>query len=810
MSQFIYQQKQAWASLKKNPGFVTTVLATMGTTLGALLCILTLAYVLIAKPLPYPDQDNLHLVEHHIGDSAGETNASAFTYPGLIYLYKNQTAYEDSALIYYDQDVLTSADSQPTLNTLYVTPKWFSMLDARMHLGRKFEPTEALDTNNPVAILTYDTWVKEFASDSDILNKKVTFKGVSFNVVGILNQSFIEPALAATGLKSQVILPWDYNGQSERGRGSWGNINSSQMFIGKITSGSSLEQISQTLTPLVNDKWREEVAGVEFFNGWNIEMKAVPFKNKILGDSTNTVYLLLAGVIGLVLIACANISNLFMSRTAEQQRQLAIHAAVGATKGKLFKTIFSETGLLMFLSVVIALVIATLGFFVMQQFLALRLPRVDELMINWVTLVSAVSISLLLALFFAGLSSRMINYRALNSTLQSSGKGTGIQVSKNIRKFLIISQVAVVTCLVFVNISLFKDSVKTINQDIGFHTDNLMYVTFASSGTTLPERDMRKQIMNEVREKLEALPQIEQVVQASSPLNGFNIWATTVVATNERFTPESKRIDQNYFQMIGQNLIEGDLFTVADIKDENRVAIVNEAFAKRVSPSESAIGKQINFGGDEHTTIIGIVKPIHIPGDTDESILRTYVPTSLAENAMIMQLKPESIVSREQVVSVLTSVTSQYNIFEMELLDTQKSQLLFTQYTTAITSAVLAVITFFLAAIGLYGILSYSTQMRRFEIGTRLAIGAKRFDLIGLIIKDNLSSVILGMILSILILIALYLGFSEALADYINLSLLVLFVITVALISLISLFACYWPLRPFINRPAIHSLRGSD
>jgi len=299
-------------------------------------------------------------------------------------------------------------------------------------------------------------------------------------------------------------------------------------------------------------------------------------------------------------------------------------------------------------------------------------------------------------------------------------------------------------------------------------------------------------------------------VQSRSPLSGFNIWATTVVGTNERFTPESMRVDQNYFQMIGQNLIEGDLFTDADVKDENRVAIVNEAFAKRISPTESAIGKQINLGGDDNNTIIGVIKPIHIPGDTDEPILRNYVPTSLAENEMILQLKPGAVLSREQAVSVLTSVTSQYNIFEMELLDTQKSQLLFTQYTTAITSAILAVITFFLAAIGLYGILSYSTQMRRFEIGTRLAIGAKRFDLIALIIKDNVSSVILGMSLSILALVGLYLGFSEALASYINLSLLSMFVITITLISFISLFACYWPLRPFINRPAIHSLRGSD
>jgi ABC-type antimicrobial peptide transport system permease subunit len=520
------------------------------------------------------------------------------------------------------------------------------------------------------------------------------------------------------------------------------------------------------------------------------------------------VYLLLAGVIGLVLIACANISNLFMSRTAEQQRQLAIHAAVGATKRKLFSTIVAETGLLMVISVILALIIATVGFFVMQLFLAQKLPRVDELAVNWVTLTSAAAISAMLALFFAGLSSRMINYRALNATLQSSGKGTGVQVSKKIRKLLIMSQVAVVTSLVFVNISLFKDSITTINQDLGFNTHNLMSITFANSSAVRPERETRKQLMNEVREQLAALPQVEKVAQGRAPLNGFNIWATTVPNSNERYTPEAKEVDHNYFQMINQQLIEGDFFKESDIKDEAHVVIVNDILAKRLAPTGSAVGLKIAFS-DDPLTIIGVVKGIQIPGETEVPI-RAYVPASLADNEMVIQLKPNATISREQVVTVLSEVTSQYNIFAMELLNTQKSQLLFTQYTTAITSAVLAVLTFFLAAIGLYGILSYSTHMRRFEIGTRLAIGAKRFDLISLIIKDNLASITLGMVLSLVILVILYLGFSEQLADYVNVTLISLFAITITLISLVSLFACYWPLRPFINRPAIYSLRGNE
>ena len=160
MSQFAYQMKQAWAGLSKKPGFVATVVTTMGTTLGALLCILTLAYLLLFKPLPYPEQEQLYKVEHAVSDATGDVNARAYTYPGLIHLYKNQDVFETAALVQYDEDVLTSQPSQPRLNMGYVTPEWFAMLDAKPQLGRLFEQTEALDTNNPVAVLSDQMWRK--------------------------------------------------------------------------------------------------------------------------------------------------------------------------------------------------------------------------------------------------------------------------------------------------------------------------------------------------------------------------------------------------------------------------------------------------------------------------------------------------------------------------------------------------------------------------------------------------------------------------------------------------------------------------
>ena len=163
----------------------------------------------------------------------------------------------------------------------------------------------------------------ELLDHPHILNQKLEFIGVSYRIVGVLDKAFIEPQLLATGLKSQVYLPWDYNSIGEEDRKAWGNDDGNLTFIGKLGVNKTVKQINQSLTSLINDNWQKQVSGRKFFKDWSIGIKVHDFKSVILGDSENTIYLLLAGVIGLVLIACSNIANLFISRTAEQQRELA-------------------------------------------------------------------------------------------------------------------------------------------------------------------------------------------------------------------------------------------------------------------------------------------------------------------------------------------------------------------------------------------------------------------------------------------------------------------------------------------------------
>jgi predicted permease len=814
MNLFIYQLKQAVLSLKKKPGFVFSVVSTMGITLGALLCVFTLAYVMLIKPLPYPEQERLYRVDSQQFDAAGALNVTAFSYPSLVHLYKNHQAFEQVALSIYDDEVLTSLATQPTLSTAYVTPEWFELTGSMMAMGRYFSESESLNSNIPVAVLSYQTWMDDFAQSADILNEKVTFRGVSFQIVGVLSAEFIEPKISTIGRETKVWLPFDFNAGGETYRARWWDRANNLTFIGKLESGTNVEQAQAQITQLVNETWQENIDQNGYNKGWHIEAKLLSFQSVILGESGRSAYLLLLGVIGLLAIAFINIANLQLSRTVEKKNQLALRAAVGAKRKDLFSVLFAESFLLMFGVLLLALIVAQAGFDVLQTYLQQVLPRVNELSLGLFTLTSAVVISLLLAILFALLSYRAIDLRRLNNSIQTSGKGTGLQVSKSMRKFLVISQVTVATVLIFININLLKTSLETIYDSSVMNVEQLSSVELTQSDSSTLSRAETSAITAEIQQKISQLPQVSVASRNSSPLtDGEGTWSLTEVASNQIVLPLGKSVDSHYFSLLGQRLLVGDNFIESHFTDRAPVLVINEQLAKQLVAAEqgdlsAALGKQLSFGGPSAFTIIGIVNDYKLPGKTIIPS-RVYMP-NLNRSNLLIKVKENQTLTREQLVSVIQSTSKSFSLFEFSTLEEQKAQRLFSQYTAAITTAALTVITFILSAIGLYGILSYSTQMRRFEIGIRMAIGAKRGDLIKLIIFDNAGAILLGVLFSVGVLSLLTIGFSETVNQYLTLQLLPVFIVTLAIISMLSLFACYFPLRQYINKPVSHALKGSE
>jgi predicted permease len=731
---------------------------------------------------------------------------SAFAYPALVEVYRNQTSMEQVAMLSFGQDVLTSHASQPTLDLGFVTPQWFSLVAAPLLMGRVFDETQGLGSNVPVAVISYQTWQQVFDGDRAILDKTVDFTGVSYKVIGVLAEQFVDPQLYQRGTSTQVWLPWDHNLNIWRNR-NWVGLVPDLMLVGKLPLDKSIAQVTQAMDANLNNLWLPQTSYSKRFDGVKLNAKLMSFSSHILGDVANALMLLIIGALGLVLIATVNIANLFMSRTAEQQRPLAIRAAVGATPGKLFKTLLAESSLLMICSMVLALPLAIAGFSILQTYMADIFPRLDELSLRPITLLIALVTVVVFALVFAWMGSRTINYRALNLTLQSSGKGAGVQVSQKVRTSLIFIQVALASILIFANVLLFNEAYSKIKQPLGFKLDHISRLNLSFSGGSWPPVKELTPIMDELSQELQALPSVAKVSRSYSPMSRFSVDNMEDLATNQRFFVEYKTVAYDYFSMIEQPLIAGDSFSEQQYRQHDRVMVINDKFAKVLAPNGSALGLQVKGRSKRAYTVVGVVKGIVIPGKSNVP-MRAYVPASTGLGSAMIQLNLDQHLTRETMVKVLQKVDGRFTVGRLDSLKALQDKQLFPQYMTVVATAVLALLSLFTAAVGLYGILSYSTEMRRTELGTRMAVGATKAHLVKLILTDNSFPVIGGLAFGGILLSIVYLMKFSWLMPYVGAGMVVIYIGTLLSIALITFGACYLPLTRYVNRPAIHALRG--
>ncbi|QQP97288.1 ABC transporter permease [Lysobacter enzymogenes] len=803
MNRLAFFLRYAVHNVLRKPLLSGSIVASMGISIGALLCILTLCYLLIVQPLPYQRSDELYVVSNQFIDKDGEVKGEAYTYPGVLYQDDKQNVFSDTATMYYSQDVITSLPSQPAVNSTFASPGLFKLLGVPMHLGRQLDEREKLNSFAPSAVISYEAWRDQFGSDPDILKRKLDIAGKAYSIVGVTAPSFYEPQLSEVGRNTDVWLPWDFNPSDEDRRTSWSSISGAIYWMGRLKSGTTPQQAEQLLSGLIDPRWRQEVAGKPFFAGWTVKAKMASMRDAITGDSTRMAVLLLIGVIGLTLISCVNISCLMMSRAAEQQKSMAIQASVGARMRQLFAGKLAEIGLLIVASTLIAFAIAAFGFHVLQTNMATVLPRVDELHLNGVTVLAAVAICVTLSLVFTWLSISTINYKGLAGMVQSGSKGGGLQLSKRKQQILIGTQVAIASFLIFCNIALFLNSKRIIDTDMGFKVDGVsrLLLDDASQTEATPEQEVAT--LEAVRASLLSLPGVEGVSQSGSPLASFSKMALTDATSGKPFAPLRKAIDQDYFKMIQQRLVSGRNFTAQDVRAKSRVMIVDEAFAKEMGGDP--LKTRLSTGDGEPYEVIGVVAGIALPNE-EPGVARTYTPIGL--DASYFLVKTSAEISRETIVARLKETTGALIVNEYEPLRTTYRLALFKQFATLSISAALTVLIVLLSGLGIYGIVNNSVRQRRFELGTRIAIGAKKNQLVRLIARQNLLPIAVGVAVQLALLAAVYVYKKELVAPYVSSELLAVFAANLAIVLAIALNACYLPLRALFAQPPAFILRN--
>lgn len=793
--------KLAFLSLKRVPGFVLTVVATLGITLGTLIAIFNLNHLLLVKALPFPNAEKIVVLDHIINVD-GQDQTGSQTIAGMQHWYKHQTSLQSMALVTRNREILASHQDQPIFSARYVTPEYFQLLATPMIYGRAFSDDEGMNSGKQVAVLSHDAWQKWFNGRTDILGQKLEIGDNSFKVVGVASENFYAPQL--TDIETEdVWLSWDANPYIDSG---WGMFMSSVKAIGMLKDNVSMAQAQSDLGKKLDDGYQ---ASEDKFDDETLKANLMSLKQAVIGDTNRVGLMLLAGSLTLLLIAVANVTNLFLSRAAEKQRTLAIQASLGARPRQLFTALFAESFLLCTASTVLGLLIAGWGFILLRQVGEGELPRLSELGLDVTTLSFSFAVGLILALIFARLSQTVVNFHDLKEQLQSSGKGSGLQISKKTRNALVITQVALASVLLVASAVVMEEAVKTINTPLGFNSDEL-YTLRVDVGSRYEERKEQYALSRELKAALLDLPQVENVSRViSAPIRAGRMRITLNDENMQRLGSfRINLVDHNYFEILQLPMLQGRSFTPLSDDDDATEFVVSESLAKQLAPDGNILGKVFKNDPDEPMKVVGVVSDYFNPGDMEDgNQLRYYMPFFPVQAGFQIKLSTGAKLSKQEVLTLLQNIDPQLRISELTKVEDAHEELLFTQVATAGLTLLLTLLALLLAGAGIYGVLSYSTQMRRYELGIHMALGAKTGFVQRMVIQENLVPVIIGLATGLAIAVLSYALARTELEALIQPNITALVIAFPVMLAAATL-ACYLPVRKVIVDDPVKALRN--
>lgn len=382
-----------------------------------------------------------------------------------------------------------------------------------------------------------------------------------------------------------------------------------------------------------------------------------------------------------------------------------------------------------------------------------------------------------------------------------------MQVSKRTGNVLISCQITVSFLIILVSGHLFLQSLSAINQNTGFNSEQKASLLISATTSELLPIEIGNQVMDELQVALINHPNVDKVSRALSPMEASNGSFFLDIVSGVRFSSAYYDVDHNYFDLIDQAFVSGRDFTEADIINNAAYVVVNESLAKQLETTGDVIGRKLSFRGNE-VSIIGVVKSAVIAGEALDNP-RVYAPFSPYATILLIKFNENQTLSRDTLVAMVTAIDARFSVFTYKNLEELKVQRLFAQYVTLIISAFVSVFTMVLTIIGVVGVISYNVQMRRFELGTRLAVGAKGRQILLMILSENAKLLFVGLLVSVTVLTASYVMFAQYLAGLLTIELIPMLLASFALVGLLTVIASYLPLKPIIKQPVAKTLRGN-
>jgi len=810
MSTLINEIKTTAASLSRVPGFVLTTVFTLSLTLGVLLAAFSLNHLLMFKALPYPDAKNLILMEQELQEGERKYSGSQYFVAQKL-MYQKQKSLESMALVFRDNAILASLRDKPLTELSYVTPEYFDLLGTPILMGRSFTEQENIDNNKASALISEQLWREQYSADTNIIGKNIILGEQQYKVVGVVSSSFVEPSNFADDANSQIWLPWDFHGQDEE---TWNYVYSATSAIGKLSPATTITQVSDEFNALVDPIFQQN-GRVGHAKHQAIIAQFQDFQVAIIGDNKYIALLILLGAGVLLLIACANIVNLFFSRAAQRQRALVIQATLGAKLKHLFFNIWLESLLLCTASMVIGLVIAGWSIELFRSVASHALPRLSELSLDLTAVVFACLLTLMLSLIFSVITLKLINHKQLISQLQSSGKGTGAQVNAKVRNALVASQICLATLLLLVTSLVMSNSLKVLNHPLGFEEKNL-YNLKLDIGEGYPEKESKNQLSHDLLAQLQKLKGVEKISRASNPpiRRGSNNTGLFNSDNDKLGHFSYVTIDDNYFNTVGIKVLAGRGYSQQDVRDDTDTIVLSKTAAMKLIATlgdgtgkiEDIIGKLVYSAGGDAWTVIGVVDNVYNPYNHERTQGAMMYFSSYRTN-FIIRMQAGNTLAKTQIINLLEAHFSDIKVWRFTAVSEIHEQLVYQKKLTLWLSLVLGLFALLLAAVGIYGVISYNSQMRRYELGIRMSLGAKSKRILLEFITESFTPIAAGFALSLVLAVILYSYAQQHINQWLSFDWLMISSSLLALIA-IALAACYFPAKKIIASDPIKALRN--
>src|SRR5579862_5379638 len=797
--------RYGWRTLLKSPGFAAAALFTLALGIGADTAIFSVVYGILLRPLPFWDATHLVL----LNETTPRVGDVSVSYPNFQDWRSQSHSFAEMAAVNPVTFNMAGSNQPENIGGLAVSPNFLPMLGVRPVVGRGFTPDEEKAGAVRVVLLSHALWQSRFGADPSAMGQTIRLDSQTVTIVGVLPQDFRWVD------KCDVMEPmgvWATHNDSATNRGNRGD----GLVVGRLAPGVRMEQARAEMETIAAGLARAYPA-VNAQCGVNLR----PLRDAFSGDVRPAMLVLLGAAVFVLLVACANVANLFLMRGALRAKEMALRIAIGASRGRIIRQILTESFLVALLGGLAGVGLAMAGIPAIARLIPPDTLAGASVGMNGAVLFFSAGL-VVLSMFVSGLAPALHSTGSnVQSDLKEGGKTTSAGARNLWRGLLATSEVALALVLLVGAGLMMKSLYRLLSVDSGFRSEHVLKLEMDLRTEQYDKDPAVIAFWQQTLDRVRALPGVESAaVGTAIPLTDdhdrtdITVDGMPLPKPGSFPHPDIHIVSPDYEKTLEIRLLRGRSFTPADQENVPRVAMVNATLAQRLFPGTDAIGKRFKFGNAPGratwVTIVGVLADTKMYGLANPARLEVYVPFRQASsNGMVLLVKsgqePATLVSA--IRGIVASIDKEQPIFRIATMQEVVNASVSTRRITLILLGLFSALALVLAGIGIYGVISYSAAQRSREIGIRMALGAQRADVMGLVLaqggKISAAGIVIGSAASLgLTRLMAKLLYSVSVVDPAT------FAVVAFALALIAAVASYIPARRALRVDPLVALRN--